>query len=313
MVNTAIITGGSKGLGFRTAQYIAQHSWHVVIANRDAAQGTKAIQALKRLTGNPHLHALPLDLSDFDSIKQFVQDYKALSLPPLRALINNAGIQYVSPTRYTKQGYEMTFGVNHLGHFLLTHLLLPSMPDQSRIINVASGVHKPELKTGVPVPHYTTAYDLAFPQDEPHLNWRHLGQVRYSTSKLCNVLFTYQLSEKLQKQGKNVQVNAFDPGMMPGTGLADDYPWYLQWVWKNIMPVSTLFSNRSNTPKQSGKVLADWAAHPKYADKNGSYFFVGGEEPSSQESYNKALQDDLWEFSLGEIENQLHQHSQLLK
>ena len=299
MEKTIIITGGSKGLGFQTACFIAKDQQiSLVIANRNLKKTETAIAQIRKSTGNPNLYGLTLDLTDFDSIKSFVEQFEGLGLPPLFALINNAGIQYISATQYTSQGYEKTFGANHLGHFLLTQLLLPRVIDGGKIINVASGVHNPEMTTGMPNPNYTNAKDIAFPSGQDNgKGLRYLGQQRYSTSKLCNILFTYKLSEVLTAQQRDIQVFAFDPGMMPGTGLADDYPALMRFIWKRILPVQTLLGNRINTPKQSGKVLADWALKV-VTEQPTAYFYVGGEELSSKDSYNKALQNDLWSFSM---------------
>ncbi len=309
MHKTIIITGGSQGLGFQAAKLLAKDKQTgIVIANRNKENTSKAVEQIKAETANQNVLGFPLDLGDFNSIKQFVVDFQNLNLPPLFALVNNAGVQYISKTRFTKQGYEQTFGVNHLGHFLLTHLLLSHLSENGKIINTASGVHKPELKTPIPVPVYKTAEKLAYcgaddgQKDAKEL--RHQGQVRYSTSKLCNVLFTYKLAKKLSKQQGPIQVLAFDPGMMPGTGLANDYPAFIRFVWKNVLPLQTLFGNRINTPKQSAKVLVDWVLNRK-TDKTTAYFYVGGEEKSSRESYDKELQDDLWSFSEKQIETWL--------
>lgn len=304
MKKTIIITGGSQGLGLKTSQFIAKDkAVSLVVTSRKKDKTDKAVALLKKENPDAHIKGLTLDLGDFESIKSFVENFKSLNLPPLYALVNNAGIQYVSETRYTKQGYEQTFGVNHLGHFLLTDLLLSDISENGKIINVASGVHKPGMTSAIPIPAYTSAEKLAFPDKKTHTKGLpHQGKERYSTSKLCNVLFTYKLSEKLQEEKRNIQVFAFDPGMMPGTGLADDYPAIMRFAWKNILPVQTLFGNRVNTPTQSGKLLAEWTLEEK-SKKPTLYFYVGGEEESSEESYDKNLQNDLWDFSMTQIKD----------
>ncbi|UOB17445.1 SDR family NAD(P)-dependent oxidoreductase [Abyssalbus ytuae] len=302
MKKTIIITGGSQGLGLQTSKILAaDKNVSLIIGSRNLKKTEKIAGQLIKDTGNPKIYGLQLDLADFNSIKEFVHNFLQLNLSPLQVLINNAGIQYVSETKYTEQGYELTFGVNHLGHFFLTQLLTPHINKNGKIFNVASGVHNPELKTGMPNPVYSSARKLAFPGSvDLKENLRKQGQIRYSTSKLCNILFTYKLADKYEQQATHIQVFAFDPGMMPGTGLANDYPVIIRFLWKYIMPVQTLFNNRVNTPEQSGKILADWVLNNK-TDKSSLYFYAGGEEPSSKLSYDKDLQENLWDFSMKEV------------
>ncbi len=310
-----IITGGTKGLGFATAQLLAKKKGaKLIITGRDSKTGLAKVHQLQVQSGNTNIHFIKLDLGDFESISSFLGQYKRLLWDGIDALINNAGIQYVSPTRYTEQGYELTFGVNHMGHFFLTDLLMPFMNIASTIINVASGVHNPRLKTGIPNPVYTTAKELAFPEFNSKKNWRKVGQTRYSTSKLCNILHTYRLAREFASEGMDTSVVAFDPGMMPGTGLADDYPAYIRWIWKNILPIRTLFTNRINTPRQSAGILVKLIEGSMGITNKTGYFYVGGEEKSSTQSYDENLQEDLWLFSLDEVNKfRFAKHNQMTK
>ena len=161
-----------------------------------------------------------MDLASLTSVRAFVENVRAAGLPPLHAIVCNAGVQVVSGTEWTEDGVEMTFGVNHLGHFALVQGLLDELAHPARIVVVSSGTHDPSKHTGMPDPSYTSAADLAQPRAEQS----HDGRRRYTTSKLCNVLFTYELDRRLGHGGQGVTVNAFDPGLMPGSGLARDYP-----------------------------------------------------------------------------------------
>jgi NAD(P)-dependent dehydrogenase (short-subunit alcohol dehydrogenase family) len=238
-----IITGGNAGLGYACAQTLvaARQGWCVIMASRDPAKASAAAAKLIAETPGAWVEVLPLDLGSLESVRAFAAAYAARDWPPLRALVCNAGVQVVSGTTYTREGFEITFGVNHLGHFLLTHLLLRHLAAPARIVMVSSDTHDPALHTGMPVPRYTRATALAWPEkSRPGTsvaeNPRVVGGRRYTTSKLCNIYFTYELARRLQKEGlstidKPITVNAFNPGLMPGTGLARDYPPLLRLGW----------------------------------------------------------------------------------
>jgi NAD(P)-dependent dehydrogenase (short-subunit alcohol dehydrogenase family) len=150
------------------------------------------------------------------------------------------------------EGYEMTFGVNHLGHFALVCGLLDTLTTPSRIVVVSSGTHNPAKFTGMPHPRYTSAADLARPTGEPTAEE---GRRRYTTSKLCNLLFTYELDRRLEHGAQGVTVNAFDPGMMPGSGLGRDYPPLQRFAWRYVMP-ALRFLPGVNSTRTSGRHLA---------------------------------------------------------
>jgi NAD(P)-dependent dehydrogenase (short-subunit alcohol dehydrogenase family) len=168
---TVIITGGNTGLGYACARAIAAShaNWHIVIASRNQQQATQAVTTLRAATGNQHIEQMPLDLASLTSVRAFARDFIAHELPPLGAAICNAGIQVVSETTYTQDGFETTFGVNCLGHFLLVNLLLRHLDAPAQIVFVSSGVHYPGFQdimsrlTGITPPHYRDARALAWP------------------------------------------------------------------------------------------------------------------------------------------------------
>jgi NAD(P)-dependent dehydrogenase (short-subunit alcohol dehydrogenase family) len=295
-MKTIIITGANKGLGFYTALQVAKNQdYRIIIASRDAEKARQAMRKITSKTGNKNIQFISLDLSDLNSVKSFVDEIDSRDLK-IDGLINNAGVQYISPTKLTKQGYELTFGVNHLGHFLLTNLLIPQLNPFCRIVNVASFVHHPNAKTRMSPPNYIKARDLAFVNDKAVTDFIRKGTERYSTSKLCNVLFTYKLADVLKY--KSISVNAFDPGMMPGTGLADDYNAIQKFVWKYIFPVFTLFRKGVNSPATSGSDLANLILSDDFKNVTGKYFVRNVIDDSSPESKDKDKQDDLWNTSL---------------
>jgi NAD(P)-dependent dehydrogenase (short-subunit alcohol dehydrogenase family) len=251
-------------------------------------------------------------LASLASVRQFVQDFTVRTdLPPLFALVNNAGLQIVGPTEYTADGVEMTFGVNHLGPFLLTNLLLPhfartvAQDSPNRIVMVSSGTHfddEPLAKAmGVPPPAYTTANELARPKPTTEKPDK-VGVERYSTSKLCNLLFAYELTRRLAQQGRtDLTVNAYDPGLMPGSGLARQRTGLTQWAWNNVLPLFRLLPGVGSV-QTSGPLLARLTSDPAFAAVTGKYFYFHRpgdmrEKPSSATSYDQAKALDLWETS----------------
>ena len=160
---TVIITGGNSGLGFETARAILRNrdGWYVVIAGRSRQRCQVAASRLRYETGTPSAEAMVLDLASLAAVRQFALDFSTGDRPPLRALVCNAGVQIVGPTQRTDDGFESTFGVNHLGHFLLANLMLPHLKAPGRIIFVSSGTHDPGQRSGMPEPLLKHARSLA--------------------------------------------------------------------------------------------------------------------------------------------------------
>jgi light-dependent protochlorophyllide reductase len=302
---TVIITGGNANLGYECAKAIAQRGdgWHIVIAARDAARGQAAVAQVIAATGHRQIEALPLDLAALRSVRDFAAAFAARDLPPLRAVVCNAGIQTSTRDQRTADGFELTFGVNHLGHFLLVNLLLPHLARPARVVVVSSGTHDPGKTLarliGIKPPRYTTAHELAYPPQIPGMQITQLGTMRYSTSKLCNLLFAYELVRRLEAGGKSgITVNAFDPGLMPGTGLARDYGAVRRFFWHNIMPLMANRLPEVSTPARSGAALARLVVDPGLANATGKYYVIEKERPSSGESHDRAKAADLWATSL---------------
>ncbi|MEH2272935.1 MAG: SDR family NAD(P)-dependent oxidoreductase [Nostoc sp.] len=309
---TVIITGGNKGLGYYCAKAIAtlDPNSHVIIASRNQKEAALSVKRLIAQTGNKSIEALPLDLASTRSIRTFVKDFVAGDRPPLCAIVCNAGIQVVTGTTYTEDGFETTFGVNHLGHFLLVNLLLRHLVSPARIVFVTSGTHfpnsSPNQTLSMPSPEYRNAKLLAFPNlasTQKEEDAYTIGRRRYTTSKLCNILCAYELSHRLQFQGYSTQqhpitVNTFDPGLMPGTGIIRDYDLIKRFAWTFLLPGFRLFAPYVNTPNKSGKDLAKLILDPEFTGVTGKYFVGLRQVPSSQESYDRKKALELWETSI---------------
>ena len=302
---TVIVTGGNSGLGYYCAKNIAANpEWHVILACRNSDKAAKAADQLNATGTHNNVETMSLDLASLVSIRNFAQSLSTRERPPLRALVCNAGLQIVTGTSYTQDGFETTFGVNHLGHFLLVNLLLQQLVAPARIVLVSSGTHDPARKTGMVAPQYRHPKWLAYPDlkatagEKPGTT----GRRYYTTSKLCNVYCAYEFSRRLRSQGHStpehpIVVNAFDPGLMPGSGLARDYSWLQQFLWYFILPGLTLLSAYINTPPTAGRALARLVLDPELEAVSGQYFAGWQAIPSSKESYDEANAVELWDAS----------------
>lgn len=306
-MNTAIVTGANTGLGFECARALVEtHDWHVIIACRSAEKGREAVKRLSAQTGDKKIKAMTLDLASLESVRNFARDYAAEARPSLRAIVCNAATQIVTGRTYTKDGFETTFAVNHLGHFLLVNLMLAQMAPPARIVVVGSGTHDPAQTTGMPPPMYRRARFLARPDEDPKpLDDPNgtAGRRAYTTSKLCNLLFAYELDRRLRAEeaggtnGRSITVNAFDPGLMPGTGLARDYGMMARFAWRFVLPVLRPFVPNVNSVARSGRSLANIVTDPRLERISGKYFQGTRDVPSSKDSYDPAMATDLWETS----------------
>jgi len=296
-MRSIIITGANSGIGLECAMQMAKIAPNdqIILACRNMHTANAAIKKIKKRTNHQHLLFLPLDLASLQSVRDFKSAFSKLPFPVITALVNNAGGLYAGQTAYTKDGFEITFGTNHLGGFYLTLLLLPFVEKAGSITFTASTVHDPTTKTGVEPPVYTNGNKLAFPKETPEKALS-VAQRRYSTSKLCNVLTTYILHEKLA--AKNIRVNAFDPGMVPGTGFVRTLSAPIRFLHRYIMPVLVYIKKNTNSAKTSGTRLANLAYSKEFQNLNGIYFSEGKVTASSNDSYNKDYQNELWKSSI---------------
>ena len=246
---------------------------------------------------------MSLDLASLASVRAFaaelIKRLNAGTIPPLHAVVCNAGVNPLNTKTTTADGFESTFGINHLGHFLLVNELLPSLQSPGRVVIVASGVHDPAQKSGVPAPAWNDPAALARGELGPAgVSDKSMayGQRRYSTSKLANVYFTYALARRLPAE---VTANAFDPGLMPRTSLMREAPAALRFIARHI-PISLLrrlFSPNVHTAQESGDALALLVTDPELSGVTGRYFEGRRQIRSSEESYNDARAEDLWNRS----------------
>ena len=193
----ALITGGNVGIGRITAIELAKKGFKVVIAGRSLQRTQPVLDHINSLSVDEQALFLPLDLASFASIRECVRLFVQLNLP-LHLLINNAGVAGLKGL--TRDGFEMTFGINHLGHFLLTQLLLEKLQSSghSRVITVSSRAHKRAAEID---------WDAL---RQPTNSWT--GIREYAVSKLANLLFSAELAKRVQ--GTSVSTYSLHPGVV---------------------------------------------------------------------------------------------------
>ncbi|KAL9110559.1 MAG: hypothetical protein Q9227_004917 [Pyrenula ochraceoflavens] len=295
---TIIVTGGMLlcifGCLSDPANFQSQHNpEHLICAARSESKALAAIADIKNVNPSAKVSFLELDLSSFKSVKAaadaFLSHHTRLDL-----LFNNAGIM-AQPPFLTADGFEGQFGVNHMGHFLFTRLLLPKMQETARlpntdvrIINLSSGGHRWALPGGGWIPE-TVKTDM-----HEWSTWR-----RYGQSKLTNILFTRELARRYPE----ITSVAIHPGSVEtnlGNGMVSKYPlgsWLVGWV---IWPVLRT--------AQNGALNQLWAAVAERGDgkkmvKSGAYYVpLANEEALTQFARDDDLARRLWEWSAAEVE-----------
>lgn len=265
---TYLVTGGNAGIGLATATGLARRGGRVHIACRSQAKGAAAVAAIAAQTGSDQLSVLHLDLADLGSVRQCAQDLLALD-EPLHVLINNAGVG--GQRGLTADGFEIHFGVNHLGHFALTAALLPLLMASApaRVVSVASGAHYQATGINFDAVRYRTKSITGLPE--------------YAVSKLSNVLFAAELARRLD--GTGVTTYALHPGVVASE------------IWRRVpWPARQLVTRRMLTIEQGARTSLYCATAPELAGESGKYYDDCKEtEPSTVVTPELAAR--LWEYS----------------
>jgi len=268
-VQVALITGGNVGIGRITAIELAKKGFKVVIAGRSLERTQPVLDHIKSLNVDEEAMFLPLDLASFESVRECAKLFLQLNLP-LNLLVNNAGVAGLRGL--TKDGFEMTFGVNHLGHFLLTQLLLEKMQSSglSRIVTVSSRAHK------------RTA----------GINWDALCQPtrsltgihEYAVSKLANLLFSAELAKRLN--GTSISTYSLHPGVV------DTEIWRALPKWARPL----LRLRGFLTPEEGARTTLHCAMHaPKH--ESGLYYADSKPIQPAALGRNSELAAELWRRS----------------
>ena len=272
-----VITGGTSGLGYRTAFILAQDSKNkIILIGKNKAKGEQAIKSLNNETKNKNLSFLQVDLSSIfetSSLKEKLANKK------IDVLINNAGALFYSRIE-SEDGIEKTFALNHLSYFILSNLLLKHkiIKNGGRIINVASGAHR-----GV---------DINFDDIEMVTNYN--GWISYKKSKLCNILFTKKLSELALKN--NITVNCLHPGFVK-TGFGKNNTGVIGLIIKSLM---TLFAIRV---EEGAETIIYLATSNNVKTISGKYFYESKVNKPSNFAENNKSADNLWDLSIKILKN----------
>ena len=264
---TFVITGANTGIGKITARELARRGAHVILACRSLDKTQPVIDEIKTESGNDKIEFVALDLADLASVRRCAEDLLARKIP-IHGLINNAGLAGSRGT--TKDGFELTFGTNHLGHYLFTRMLLDRIKQSgpARIVNVASASH----------------------YQAKGINWDALraktksptGLPEYAVSKLANVLFTKELARRLE--GSKVTTYSLHPGVV-ATDVWRRVPRPFRWVMKKFMV----------TPEEGAQTSIRCATAPELASETGRYYDHDGKERRPNKLANdEELAKQLW-------------------
>ena len=265
----AVVTGANSGMGMATARALLDEGATVIMLCRNKKRGEEAYKKLVE-DGNGRTYLILADLGDYDSVRSFAGEVKK-RFGRVDILVNNAG--FISLKReFTKEGLERQFGINHIGHFLLTTELLEIMGEGSRIVNVASGAHK----TG----------KIHF--DDINLTKGFNVIKAYSQSKLANVLFTRELARRVKDRG--ITVNCCHPGAVATNIGIDRETGFGKTVTGILKPFF-------QTPEKGARTAVFLATDESVSDISGEYFYKCMIARSSKRSKDMVLAGRLFEFS----------------
>lgn len=280
-----IITGASSGIGLEAAKVLSEKGAKIILPVRNLQKGNRAVQEIKKRFNASDIELMKLDISDFDSVRLFANEFKQ-KFGKLDLLLNNAGIMWTPQIQLSKQGQELHFATNHLGHFLLTGLLLPLLKatPNSRVITQSSVLHK---KT------FGQNFEPTIYFDDLNFSKGFDTKKAYAQSKLANLLFTYELDRRLKDAGVKVVAVASHPGYT-ATNLQKDAGFMVkilnvvmaQNVSMGALPIlrAATDANLKGAEYFGPTKMNEFRGYPKLVR-------------SSNTSYDKGLANQLWQVS----------------
>ncbi|MGB0369201.1 MAG: SDR family oxidoreductase [Flavobacteriales bacterium] len=271
---TIVITGGNAGIGKATAIALAKKGAEIVITSRSEDKAKAAVAEIKSASGNEKLSYVLVDLNSQASVRKAAEELKT-KCPKIDVLINNAGC-YVSEKTINQDGLEMQFATNHIGHFLLTNLILDNVKaaGKARIINLASIAHK-----------FTRELDF---DDLNYEKKEYGGWDSYSRSKFCNILFTNELAKRLE--GTGITANAVHPGGVRTEIAEKNANWFTKLGWIVMKPFMI-------TVEKGAATSIYLASSPKAEGESGGYWVKCKKHFSNRPSQDPELAKALWKKS----------------
>ncbi|MGN7411545.1 SDR family oxidoreductase [Paenibacillus sp. SAF-068] len=277
-IQTAIVTGANSGMGLATTIELARQGYRVIMACRSEKRGEKALQEAVRQSGSSAIELMLCDLGSLESIRQFARSFHEHH-DHLDVLVNNAGVVMVK-RKETSDGFEQSIGINHLGHFLLTLLLIEPLKaaTQGRVVNVSSGAYK--------------AGKIHF--EDPHLHKGYNPIKSYAQSKLANVLFTRALARKLS--GTSVTVNCLHPGAV-GTSIGVDRNTGFGTRIMAFVGKLPFFLS----PEEGARTAVYLATSPEVVGITGRYFYQQKEQQLKAHAVDDASAERFWTWSEDQV------------
>jgi len=268
-----VITGGTDGIGKAAAYGLAVQGAKLLVHGRDPHKGARAVAELKARSGNPAIEFLQADFSSLADVRRLAAAVMEHT-PRVDVLVNNAGGIF-APRTLSKDGYEMTFAVNHLAPFLLTHLLVDTLKSgrPSRIVTTASHAH---LRA-----------KISF--DDLQATRKYSAMGAYGSSKLANILFTRALAKRLE--GTAVTATCLHPGFVR-TSVGRDVdmsPW--------LKRVFGLISRFARSPEKGAETVVYLATSPQVQGASGGYYFDCKLTPPSSAAQDDSAAEQLWRVS----------------
>ncbi|XP_058769815.1 short-chain dehydrogenase TIC 32, chloroplastic-like isoform X1 [Vicia villosa] len=279
---TAIVTGASSGIGVETTRVLALHGLHVIMAVRNMGAAKDVKEAIVKEIPSAKIDVMELDLSSIASVKKFASEFISSGLP-LNILINNAGVM-ACPFMLSKDNIEQQFATNHLGHFLLTHLLLDTMKKtahesnkEGRIVNVSSEAHRFAYSEGIRFGKIN--------EQSSYSNWRAYGQ-----SKLANILHANELAKRLKDDGVNITANSLHPG-----AIVTKLYRHTSAINGIVNAVGRLVMKNA---QQGAATTCYVALHPQVKGVSGEYFSDSNLCKTTSHGKDADLAKKLWDFSI---------------